>query len=230
MGCSAINWETEKQLAQKLANQEEAWAHYRRAVEDYERGRYASAEEKMTYALKYLSGKEIETKFKKLKTVARLITIESAETREAELIRKGVLCYIDGYTEVALDVFYYVWYLDQGNERLKQLCKEIGYEEGISMTRLLGLSVDSVTEKLFSANSLYDEGKYPDVIKLCNEIFIVEPNNTTAIKKKGYAYYKLEKKSDAKRALEKAFMLDPDDEAIKKFIEKIDKELPKDKE
>ena len=228
MGCSAINQDILR--SEELAKIEESNSIYKRAIEDYKVGVYKAAEIKMIRALELLpekeERKEYEVLLKKLKTVSKFIPMQTGDKLESELIRRGVSYYMDGDIQFCLDFFSYALYLQPENERLKKICRATGYEQGISVSFMVsGLCVDIITEKMFQSLGLYNEGKFPEVVKLCNEVLMLNPTNAIALERLGNAYYKLGKKYAAKRALEKAYMFNLKDEGSKKLIEKIDKEL-----
>ncbi|OGF50850.1 MAG: hypothetical protein A2044_08425 [Candidatus Firestonebacteria bacterium GWA2_43_8] len=85
----------------------------------------------------------------------------------------------------------------------------------------------TVKEKLLQALGMFYESKFEEVIKLCEEVLVIEPDNITALERMGSAYYKLGKKREAKSAWEKAYKLNPDNKNLKKFIDKIERELSK---
>ena len=162
---------------------------------------------------------------KKLGLVSSIIPIESGETKEAELFKKAVNYYVEGDTQSCLDVLNYVLYLQPDNDKLKKLYRAIGEDANMVVTAPSEYGTDVVKEKLLAALGLFYENKFSEVIKKCNEVLRMEPSNTTALERLGSAYLKLNQKVDAKKVWEKAYMLNPDNKLLKKFIDKLDKEI-----
>lgn len=65
---------------------------------------------------------------------------------------------------------------------------------------------------------IYD-GKYHLAIKELNSILILEPNDVTALKRIGSAYFQLNDKARAKKAWRKAYKLSPKDSRLKKWLQ-----------
>ena len=216
----------ERLKSEELAKNEESNNAFKNAVEAYKTGVYTASLEKVTKSLELKPDNPDSLSLqKKLKTVVPVIPKETGDTRESELMRKGINYYIDGDVQAALDIFAYVLYLQPENDKLKKLYKTVGEEVGLQMQTPSELGVDVVKEKLLRALGLFYEGKFTDVIKLCSEILRLEPANTTALERMGSAYYKLGQKLDALRVWEKAALLNPDNKVIVKFVDKLKKEL-----
>ena len=163
---------------------------------------------------------------KKIKLIAPIIPTITDNARQSELARKAINNYIDGDTKSSLDVLKYVLFLQKDNEKLRKLQKIIGEEIGVVEPSSPEMeSMDPVKSKLLQALGLFYEGKFIEVIKMCGEALRLEPGNLTALERLGSAYYKLGQKREAKETWEKAYMLNPDNKVLKKFIDKIEKEL-----
>ncbi|OGF44455.1 MAG: hypothetical protein A2452_05890 [Candidatus Firestonebacteria bacterium RIFOXYC2_FULL_39_67] len=216
----------ERMKSEDLARTEESNSAYKRAVEDYKTGTYTAALEKVTKSLELKpENTDSQSLQKKLKTVVPMVPKETGDTRESELIRKGINYYVDGDVQSSLDILNYVLYVQPENDKIKKLYKSIGEEVGLAVTVSSESGVDIVKEKLLKALGLFYEGKFTDVIKLCNEVLRMEPANTTALERMGSSYYKLGQKLDALKVWEKAYMLNPDNKVLLKFVDKIKKEL-----
>ena len=144
------------------------------------------------------------------------------------------------------DFIYFVKVLDGSSEKhpISEILKKGKYEIDISFVGFLHIPVyniesntieivikekagineikfDDDREKLFQ----HYYGIWAEIIKLCDEVLEIDPNNITALQRKGSAYYRLGNKVEALKAWEKALLLMPDDGVLKTFIPKVKKEI-----
>ena len=216
----------DRMKSEDLARTEESNSAFKRAVEDYKTGTYSAALEKVNKSLELKpENTDSQGLQKKLKTVVPVVPKETGDTRESELIRKGINYYVDGDVQSALDILNYVLYLQPENDKIKKLYKSIGEEVGLAVPINPGEGINIVQEKLLKALGLFYESKFSDVIKICNEVLRLEPSNSTALERMGSSYYKMGQKLDALKVWEKAYMLNPDNKVLKKFVDKIKAEL-----
>ena len=216
----------EAKKALELVKLEEANSNYKRAIEDYKQGTYKSAIEKVTRALE-LSPENPDSQrlFKKLKVIVPVFPMLTDTGVESELTRKAINYYIEGDTQTALDIFSYLLYKQPENDKLKGLYKTIGEEVGVVVATPSETGINPVQAKLLEALGSFYEGKFTNVVKLCNEVLRLEPGNVTALERLGSAYYKLNQKREAKEVWEKALMLNPDNKVLRRFVDKLEKEI-----
>ena len=215
----------ERMKAEEMANVEASKSCFKSAVEDCKKGLYISAFEKVNESLKFKPDKTYAIILKKkLEAVMPIVPKDTDNTSKAILIRKAVKYYIEGDTQSFLDIIAYVIYLNQDDDKLKELYKTIEKEKSPN-DGPYDPGIDPVREKLLRALGSFYEGKFTDTIKLCNEALRLEPNNITALERMGSAYYKLGQKQDALKLWEKASKLNPDNKVIYKFIDRVKKEI-----
>lgn len=205
----------------KIAN--EANTLFLNAKRDCVAGEYKAAKGKIEKALKLSpERKDLAEMFNNLMDISKIAPAAGDKTKEAELLRRGISYYLEGDVESCLDIFAYILYFQTGNDDLKKWYRE---KEKSPLGDWNYTPVNPLKDKLMKALGLFYEGKYSDVIEICKEVLKEEPNNILALERMGSAYYKLGQKQNAKITWEKAYKLDPDNKNLKKFIDKIDKEI-----
>ena len=78
--------------------------------------------------------------------------------------------------------------------------------------------MDMVEQKLEVALNLIYDSKYTQAIQELNEVLILDPNNVTAYKRMGSAYFALKNKAKAREVWMKARQLSPNDKELQSFL------------
>lgn len=75
-------------------------------------------------------------------------------------------------------------------------------------------------KNFLALNHIYD-GKYHLAVDTANEVLALEPQDLTALKRLGTAYFSLGQKEKAREAWARALRLAPEDAQLKKFLQKL---------
>ncbi|MCD6412897.1 MAG: PorV/PorQ family protein [Elusimicrobia bacterium] len=146
-------------------------------------------------------------------------------TKEHELIRRATRKYLDRRVDHALEILRYLLTLDPGNAKVIGLINAIKEKEGITEPEPeLPTGMSLVDKKLYDSLNFFYEGKYEKALKLAQDVLILEPNSALAYKRIGSAFYAIGEIDKALSNWRKSVELDPTDEKLRQFIDKIEAE------
>ena len=213
----------ERERSIELAKQEEANSYYKMAVADYKTGLYAASLEKLNKAIE-LDPKNADSLalVNKMQSITSAMPKETGDSRESDLIRRGVEYYIDSNPKMALNMLEYVSSKQPENERLIKLGRMIAAETNLDFKGgKTKEGMDVVSQKLYESLGYFYEGKYDKVIEKCQDVLELEPSNLTALMRIGSGYYAIQQKDKAREAWQKALMLDPTNKDLQNFLKRV---------
>ncbi len=119
----------------------------------------------------------------------------------------------------AYDALRYAWDLDSKDSRIGEILA-IFESEHSKLIIEYGVpgEVNLLEYRKNAALRYIYDGKYHLAVKELNSILILEPDDITALKRIGSAYFKLNNKARAKKAWRKAYKLSPKDSQLKKWL------------
>jgi len=157
-----------------------------------------------------------------LKVVA---TVPSAQGNEeaAALTRKGVLSYAAGDNKAAVASLRAAYFKDPRNEKLLSFLNKVETETNMEKTeKPKGPELFSpVDQKIFDARQSILEGRYDVAIRKCQDILDVAPNDVTALKIMGSAFFLLDDHTRARKLWERVQEVDPNDREIPEFLKQL---------
>lgn len=197
---------------------------YQEGMQSYQLGNYIIAMEKLNQALDIdPKNNQIRSIVDKLQIVVATLPAEVGKTKEADLTRRGIVAYMEGDLKIAVNSLRYAFSLTPENERLHHLLNKVETEAGEPLTSGTpgpkGLNL--VEQKLTQALNNFYQAKYDLVIQACQDVLILEPNNVTALQRMGSAFFMLGYKDKAKETWEKALLIDPNNQEIRKALEQL---------
>jgi len=146
-------------------------------------------------------------------------------SKEHELIRRSAKKYLDRRPEHSLEILRYLLTLDPGNAKIISLIQAVKSKEGIDKTEPeLPTGMSLVDKKLYDSLNYFYEGKYEVSLKLAQDVLILEPNSSLAYKRIGSAFFTIGEMEKAVANWKKSLELDPTDEKLKQFVDKMEKE------
>jgi len=205
----------ERKKAVELAKKTEAQRQYQDAREAYRLGQYEESAKLLARAVD--NDPELaEAKYlkEKVDTVAQFFK-KSPEDEAGQLLRKAVDYWVDGDNNLAVDGFRFALSKDPENPKYKELVRLVLEKLGVKTAVALApdREVEPVATKLFKARGLWLEGKYTDMVPLCQEAIKLEPTSVEAHLLLGTAYYSIgirDKAIDAwKRARQLGVQINP---------------------
>ncbi|MFN3966878.1 MAG: PorV/PorQ family protein [Endomicrobiia bacterium] len=204
-------------------NKEEKFkALYQEAVQDYTNGMFMVSLEKFKKALEIFPDDSlIPLYIQRLQIVTKIIPQHISPGKVGDLIRRGVTYFVEGNGENSVKTIAYALSLEPENFTMERLLNRIEEQTGIKAektTPMTGLTI--VDQKLYECLIHFRKKDFWKVVKLCEEILILEPNNVEAYKRMGSAFYSLGEKEKAKELWKKALSIKPD-KKLEEFIRKI---------
>jgi len=188
----------------------------------YQKGKYNLAlkrfEEITVYSPEDIEGKTFKDKLTK---IVKIVPEETNPDKVSKLLRIGLTAYLkkDGNPKLAINALRYAAQLEPKNEKVTKVRELIETEYStIAAGEKLVPGMSLAEQKLLVAlNSIYD-GRYDVAILECNEVLAFEPDNITAYKRLGSAYWSLGKKDEARKVWQEGLKYAPQDEELKSAL------------
>jgi len=157
-----------------------------------------------------------------LKVVA---SVPSAQGNEetAALTRKGVLLYANNDPKGAVATLRGAYFKDPRNEKLLSFLNKVETEVNLEKTeKPKGPELFSpVDQKVFDARQSILEGRYDVAIRKCQDILDLNPNDLTALKIMGSAFFLLDDHTRARKLWERVQEIDGNDREIPEFLKQL---------
>jgi len=216
-----------------LASESRAIEYYKEAMAHYEKGFYFRAVEKLSSALSLdPKNTEIKEKLDKLEEISKVIPQQTRAGKEPDLVREGIMRYLENDVEGMLNIFRYLRSIEPENRSINEVIRIVKKKTGIEEPEeKLVKGMNLVDQKLSESLQSFYDGKYNRVVELCNAVIMIEPGNALAYKRIGSAYYAIGQKEKAVEAWEKSLKLNPADRSLLVFLKRArEEEIPVDME
>ena len=141
----------------------------------------------------------------------------------ASMTRKGVLAYANNDLKGSVAALRQAYYKDPRNDKLLSLLNKIEAEANMDKTEApKGPELFSpIDQKVFDARQAILEGKYDVAIKKCQDILDLNPNDITALKIMGSAFFLLDDHTRARKLWTHVLEIDPSDKEIPEFLKQL---------
>ena len=157
----------------------------------------------------------------RLKTVTEVITQFMSPGKEGDLVRRGVSYYIDGDGKNAIKTIAYALSIVPENFTIERLLNRLEEKTSIKAEKvspMAGLTL--VDQKLYECLIAFRKRDFWSAIDICEQILVLEPENMTALKRLGSAFFAIGEKEKAKDMWQKALAIEPD-KKLEDFIKKM---------
>lgn len=185
---------------------------YQQAIEDYRRGLYTISLNKFKLAQEiYPEDPDVNAYIERLSLVVPIVPQHISPGKTADLLRRGITYFVEGDGASAVKTIAYALSQEPDNFTISRLLSRFEEKTGIKAERetaVGGLTV--VDQKLYEALIAFRKKDYATVIKLCEDVLVLEPDNTTALKRLGSAFWSLGEKEKAVSMWKKALGIKPD--------------------
>lgn len=179
---------------------------------NYQLGYYYLALEKAKTALQLNpENNMIKSIFEKIKLVNSIINQAVSEDKVSQIVRKSVNAFIEENDELSVNAAAYAYSLQPDNNTLLNLYRKLENATNIKIELAdpkTGWNL--VEQKLYQALVEFKRKKYDETIKLCSMVTLLEPENATAYKRMGSAFYALGDKTKAREIWKKALEAEAD--------------------
>ena len=169
------------------------------------------------------SDKNVALLVEKFQKVVSAVPSAMGNDETASMTRQGVLAYANNDLKTAVGALRQAYYKDPRNEKLLSLLNKVEAEANMEKTEPpkgpeLFTPID---QKVFDARQAILEGKYDVAIKKCQDILDLNPNDITALKIMGSAFFLLDDHTRARKLWTHVLEIDPNDKEIPEFLKQL---------
>jgi tetratricopeptide (TPR) repeat protein len=195
-----------------------------KAFQSAQSGNFLVVQEQLQAALDVDPGnKNIQQLNEKFQKVVASVPSATGSDEAAVNTRKGILAYVNGNVKDTVQALRQAYYKDPRNEKLLSLLNKVEAEAGMDKTEAprgpeLFTPVD---QKIFDARQGILEGKYDVAIKKCQDILDLNPNDITALKIMGSAFFLLDDHVRARKLWNRVLDVDSSDKEIPEFLKQL---------
>lgn len=169
------------------------------------------------------SDKNTQKLVEKFQKVVAGVPSAMGQDEAASMTRKGILAYVNNDLKGTVAALRQAYYKDPRNSKLLDLLNKIEAEANMDKTEApkgpeLFTPID---QKIFDARQGILEGKYDVSIKKCQDILDLNPNDVTALKIMGSAFFLLDDHIRARKLWTRVVEIDPSDKEIPEFLKQL---------
>jgi len=187
-------------------------------------GNFLATQEQLQAALDLdPSNKNVQVLVEKFGKVAGSVPSAQGNEEAATLTRKGVLLYANNDMKAAVASLRGAYFKDPKNTKLLSFLNKVEAEATMDKTEApRGPELFSpVDQKVFDARQSILEGRYDVAIKKCQDILDLNPNDVTALKIMGSAFFLLDDHTRARKLWTRVEEIDPNDKEIPEFLKQL---------
>jgi tetratricopeptide (TPR) repeat protein len=195
-----------------------------KAFASAQNGNYLLVQEQLQAALEANpSDKNVQQLTEKFQKVVAAVPSAMGQEESAVMTRKALLSYANNDLKGTVAALRQAYYKDPRNEKLLSLLNKIETEANMDKTEPpkgpeLFTPID---QKIFDARQSILEGRYDVAIKKCQDILDINPNDVTALKIMGSAFFLLDDHIRARKLWSRVIEIDPNDREIPEFIKQL---------
>jgi Flp pilus assembly protein TadD len=169
------------------------------------------------------SDKNVAMLVEKFQKVVSAVPSATGNEEAATMTRQGILAYANNDLKTAVGALRQAYYKDPRNEKLLSLLNKVEAEANMEKTDPpkgpeLFTPID---QKIFDGRQAILEGKYDVAIKKCQDILDLNPNDITALKIMGSAFFLLDDHTRARKLWSRVLEIDPNDKEIGEFLKQL---------
>ncbi len=213
----------------KLKTEEERRRYFQSLFEDaiknYSNGNYKLSLSMLNKAKEvYPNATDIDIYIDKIKLITSIYSEIIPKDKVTRLLVRGISFFINGDNTSAVKVINYASSLSPEDKTILRLLNLIEEKTGIRAEKIESPAGTTIVDKLHNESLIaFRKRDYAQVVKLCEEILLLEPEDILAYKRLGSALYAMGEKEKAISMWQQALRLNPQDEKLRKLIESIKK-------
>jgi len=213
----------------KLKTEEEKKRYFQalfdEAVRNYTSGNYKQALVNFEKAKEiYPEATDVDIFIDRIKLVSSLYPVITVKDKVSKLLVRGITFFIKGDNLSAVKVINYASSLVPQDSNIVRLLSTIEEKTGVRAEKIESPVGTTIIDKLHNESLIaFRKRDYAAVVKLCEEILLLEPEDVLAYKRIGSAFYAMGEKDKAVQMWEQALKLDPRDEKLRRIVETIKK-------
>jgi tetratricopeptide (TPR) repeat protein len=202
------------------ASRQKAQDLFQQAFESIKQGNYKMAQsafmeaERLNPADKSLT--ELRQKMDSVVAITPLAS--SADPAAADLVRKGVMQFMQNEPSKALNFLLYAQQKDAKDENIPALVDLVKRTFPNETSEILDARLNLIDQKLQRALEKIYSGEYLVAAKECQEVLDLEPENTLALTRLGSVYYAMGQVKQAREYWKQALQQDPKNDVLNSFM------------
>ena len=213
----------------KVEKYSEYLAQYQKHMDE---GRFRPAGDALVKAFKENpADKQVEQRLRLLDLVVQVMPELKFDEKDkaSQFVYHGILDFLDAKYEDAVKKVSYALSLKPGSYEIDELLRRMEKETAIKGERVpKGSVVNLVDVKLMEALVAFREGKYDQVVGLCQDVLELEAENTVALQRMGSALYGMKAYDKALDVWKQASRMEKDEKNVKvleQFIQELERKL-----
>jgi len=196
--------------------------NYQGAINMYKRGLFTIALDRFKNAANLdPTDPDVPLYIERLNMITPIVPQNMAQDKVSELMRRGIVYFIEGHGQSAVKTLAYALSLEPDNFTLMRLLGRVEEKTGYRVDRSQPASGLTLVDKMqYESLIAFKKKDYAETIKLCEDILLLEPDNALALKRIGSAFYALGETEKAKKMWQRSNEISYDkklDELIKKI-------------
>ena len=213
----------------KLRTEEEKKRYFQtlfeEAVKNYTTGNYKQALTNLNKAKEIIpEATDLDIYIERIRLVSSLYPVITVRDKVSRLLVRGITFFIKGDNLSAVKVINYALNLAPDDSNIIRLLSTIEEKTGVRAEKIESPAGTTIVDKLHNESLIaFRKRDYATVVKLCEEILLLEPDDVLAYKRLGSAFYAMGERNKAIQMWEQALKLDPKDDKLRRLIDTIKK-------
>jgi nucleoid-associated protein YgaU len=155
----------------------------------------------------------------KTDSVVAIIPEAPTDPNTGDLVRRGVVQYLQNEPSKALNFLLYAQQKNPANKNLQALVDLVKNTYPTETSDILDARLNLIDQKLQRALEKIYSGDYLEAAKECQEVLDLEPENALALTRLGSVYYAMGQVKQARAYWLQASSLDPKNDVLKSFLQ-----------
>jgi tetratricopeptide (TPR) repeat protein len=202
------------------ASRQKAQTLFQSAFEQVRQGDYKHAHEMFMEAERLNSSDKMITELRQKMdaVVAILPQAPGPDTASGDLIRKGVVQFLQNEPSKSLNFLLYAEQKDGNDKSIPALVDLVKRTFPNESSEILDARLNLIDQKLQKALEKIYSGEYLVAAKECQEVLDLEPDNALALTRLGSVYYAMGQVKQARAYWKQALEQDPKNDVLKSFL------------
>jgi nucleoid-associated protein YgaU len=192
---------------------------FQQAFEQVRQGNFKTADDMFMEAERLNSADKIISELRqKMDSVTAISPQVSAVSASSDLVRRGVLQFLQNEPSKALNFLLYAQQKDQMDKSLPALVDLVKRTFPAETSEILDGRLNLIDQKLQKALEKIYSGEYLIAAKECQEVLDLEPDNALALTRLGSVYYAMGQVQQARQYWKQALALDSRNDVLQSFL------------
>lgn len=208
----------------KLKTEEERKKYFQtlfdEAVRYYSNGNYKQSLATFEKAKEvYPDATDVDIYIERIKLISSLYSVISSKDKISRLLVRGINFYINGDNISAVKVINYAASLAPEDKTILRLLTTLEEKTGVRAEKIESPAGMTIVDKLHNESLVaFRKRDYATVVKICEEILLLEPEDVLAYKRLGSAFFAMGERNKAVQMWEQALRLNPRDDKLRQMI------------